>query len=264
MQSASNECYIDKLVSVIIPTYNSSQYIEKTVKSVLAQTYSNLEIILIDDCSSDNTQETIKKIASLDNRVRFVFQGKNSGAAIARNTGIAKAKGRYIAFLDSDDIWEPNKIQIQMNALLDGHPFVYSTYDTVNATGKTIGRSIKIKEHVTYKDLLTKTYISTPTVIFDRYYFGDLTMPLRRTGQDYAFWLVLLKQSDAYGIDKTLVHVTKRAGSLSKNKLQSLKDVYEVQTKFEKIPHFTAVINTFRYFLYAIKKYLIYQYTSTL
>ena len=104
---------------------------------------------------------------------------------------------------------------------------------------------------------MTKTYISTPTVVYDRFFYGDVKMPLRRTGQDYAFWLVLLKKSNAVGLDEALAHVTRRSGSLSKNKLQSLRDVYEVQTRFEDINCIKAATHTLRYLFYALKKKLI-------
>lgn len=249
--------YVEGRVSVIIPTYNSEKYLEKTVSSVLAQTYKDIEIVLVDDCSKDSTREVIERISRVDKRVKFIFQKKNGGAAVARNTGINYAEGRYIAFLDSDDTWEPNKIEKQIAILNEGKPFVFCAYDTVDENGTQIKGKIKIKETVSYRDLMTKTYISTPTVIYDRFFYRDVEMPLRRTGQDYAFWLVLLKMSDAVGIDEPLVHVTRRGGSLSKNKLQSLRDVYEVQTRYEGISKAKAGYHTIRYLFYALKKKLI-------
>ncbi len=248
--------FISKLVSVIIPTYNSEKYIRKTVLSALNQSYERLEIVIVDDFSKDNTREVIKEIAKQDNRIRFIFHERNQGAATARNTGIKNAKGQYIAFLDSDDTWFPDKIKKQVDILKSGHPFVYCAYDFVDCNGNTIGGKTKIKMEVSYKDELTKTYISTPTVIYDREFFDDPEMPLRRTGQDYAFWLVLLSKENAYGINEVLVHVTRREGSLSKNKFQSLIDVYEVQTQFEKIGKLKAGWNTLRYFFYAMNKKL--------
>lgn len=248
--------YEPELVSVIIPTYNSEKFIEKTVLSALNQTYSNLEIIVVDDCSQDSTCSVVKALSGRDDRIKCLFQEKNHGAAVARNLGIKHAKGRYIAFLDSDDTWIPEKIEKQIEALEKGKPFVYCAYDFVDGNGKNIGCKTKIKAEVTYNDELVKTYISTPTVIYDREFFNDPEMPLRRTGQDYAFWLLLLREASAYGIDEALVHVTRREGSLSKNKFQSLIDVYEVQTKFEKLGKIRAGCNTVRYFFYALNKKL--------
>jgi len=248
------DSFLPEMVSVIIPTYNSEKYIEKTVVSALNQTYKNLEIIIIDDCSKDRSRELILNLAKQDRRVRYFFQEKNQGAAVARNTGIKNAKGKYIAFLDSDDVWLPNKIEKQIIAIKKGNPFVFCAYDFIDGEGKYIRNKSKIKPEVTYKDELVKTYISTPTVIFDREYFGNPQMPLRRTGQDYAFWLLLLRNAKAYGIDEALVHVTRRKGSLSKNKIQSLIDVYEVQTQLEKIGKLRAGLNTVRYLIYAVEK----------
>lgn len=248
--------YIDGLVSVIIPTYNSASYIKKTIDSVLAQTYENFEVVAVDDCSKDSTREVLEDIAKGDSRVRPFFQEKNGGAAVARNIAIGNAKGQYIAFLDSDDSWEPDKLEKQIELLRDGNPFVFCAYDTVDAYGNQLKNRLKIKAKVRYKDLMTKTYIGTSTVIYDRNVIGNPEMPIRRTGQDYAFWLVLLKKSEAVGINEVLVHYTRRGGSLSKSKLQSLIDVYEVQTKFENINKIIAVIHTAKYFFYAVKKKL--------
>ena len=249
--------YVDSLVSVIIPTYNSASYLTKTVKSVLAQTYSDVEVLLIDDCSTDSTQDLILNLATSDDRVKYHFQEKNCGAAVSRNVGINMARGRYIAFLDSDDTWECNKVEKQVGLLREDKPFVYCAYDIVDKDGKQLQGKNIIKSTVCYNDLMTKTYIGTSTVIYDRLFFGNIEMPLRRTGQDYAFWLVLLRKSDAVGIDEPLAHITRRAGSLSKNKLQSLIDVFEVQTQFENINSIKAIFNTVRYLLYAVKKKLV-------
>lgn len=248
------------MVSIIIPTYNSERFIQRTVDSALRQTYSNLEIIIVDDCSQDSTRAIIETLSRKDSRISVILHEKNQGAAVARNTGIQNAHGKYIAFLDSDDLWVSEKIEKQLEVIKEGHPFVFCAYDVVNEDGKRIGNKTKIKTKISYNNLLTKTYISTPTVIYDREYFGNPEMPLRRTGQDYAFWLLLLSGSDAYGIDDVLVHVMRREGSLSKNKLQNLVDIYEVQTQFQKIGKLQAGINTLRYFLFALNKRLTQKY----
>lgn len=252
-----SEDYVKGLVSVIIPVYNCEKYIDRTLHSVFTQTYKNIEIILVNDQSKDKSADIIKKYQKVHPEIIYFLQPQNMGAGYARNKALELARGQYIAFLDSDDLWESQKIEKQLNAIKEGHPFVYCAYDFIDDTGSKIGNKTIIKTEVTYEDELTKTYISTPTVIYDRKFFNDPYMPLRRTGQDYAFWLLLLHKTDAYGIDEALVHVRRRRDSLSKNKLQSLIDVYEVQTKFEKIGKINAVWNTFRYLLYAIKKKLI-------
>nr|WP_296482304.1 glycosyltransferase family A protein [uncultured Acetatifactor sp.] len=251
------EKWNNDMVSVIIPVYNSAQYIKRTLDSVFAQTYHNIEIIVIDDCSTDSSGEMIQAVAKENKNVIYHLQEKNSGAAVARNSGMKLAKGRYIAFLDSDDIWEPDKIEKQLTFMKKRKcAFVYCAYDVINEEGKGINRKVQIKKHVKYHDLLTKTMIATPTVLLDRNITDEKFMPLRRTGQDYAYWLLLLREFDAYGIDEVLVHVCKRTGSLSKNKFQNIRDVWEVQTREEKINRFSSFFNVVRYCFYMLCKYL--------
>ncbi len=245
------------LVSVIIPTYNVEKYIETTLKCVLAQTYENIEIIVVDDCSSDGTTEIIRNLLSQNEKIKLFVQQDNKGAAEARNRGLKEAKGQYVAFLDSDDLWESNKLSVQINDMKSNDiAFSYTTYDFVDAAGKQIKGPIKIQRIAKYKNLLTKTIISTPTVMIDRYKTGDVFMPLRRTGQDYAFWLFLLRKNNAYGICTPLTHVRKRPGSLSKNKFQNIKDVWEVQTINEGINGFSVFFHVLGYCFYTIKKRL--------
>lgn len=247
--------YIDGLVSVVIPMYNSSKYITPTIMSALNQTYKDIEVLVIDDCSKDNSIEVVEGLSKKDARVRCIPQGKNGGAAVARNRGLKEAKGRFIAFLDSDDLWAPDKIERQLALMEEKNAvFVFCAYDSVNENDEQVKGKVKIKERVKYKDLLTKTFICTPAAIYDRYYYGDVEMPLRRTGQDYAFWMVLLKTADAYGIDEALVHVRRRSGSLSKNKFQNLKDIWEVQTINENINKVFAFCHLFQYALFTFKK----------
>lgn len=247
--------YIDGLVSVVIPMYNSSSYITPTIQSVLDQTYRNIEVLVVDDCSKDDSVEVVEGISKLDARVRCIQQENNGGAAVARNRGIKEAKGRYIAFLDSDDLWAENKIEKQLALMKEKKAvFAFCAYDSVDENSQPVKGKIKIKERVRYKDLLTKTFICTPAAIYDRSFYGDVEMPLRRTGQDYAFWMVLLKKADAYGIDEALVHVRRRSGSLSKNKLQNLQDIWEVQTINEGINKVTASWHLLRYALFTFKK----------
>lgn len=235
--------------------YNSSSYITPTIKSALNQTYKYIEVLVIDDCSKDNSVEVVNNLAKNDSRLRCVQQEKNRGAAVARNRGIKEAKGQYIAFLDSDDLWVKNKIEKQLALMKEKNAaFVYCAYDSVNENDEQVKGKIIIKEKVRYKDLLTKTYICTPAAIYDRNVIGDVDMPLRRTGQDYAFWMVLLKKTDAYGIDEALVHVRRRSGSLSKNKIQNLKDIWEVQTINEGINKIAASWHLIRYAIFTFKK----------
>ncbi len=247
--------YQDGLVSVIIPVYNAEKYIDKTIQSVLAQTYKEYEIILVNDCSKDNSLQKIEAYAQNNASVKVFTLEKNSGAAVARNYGLDMAQGRYIAFLDSDDTWTEDKLEKQLLFMKENDAaFVYCSYDMVDAEGNQIRRGIQVKNCTKYKDLLTKTMISTSTVLIDRYQTNTVSMPLRRTGQDYAFWMQLLRQFDAYGMQEVLTHVCRRNDSLSKNKLQNIRDVWEVQTRQEKISKILAFFHIICYGFYALKK----------
>lgn len=246
--------YKDK-VAVVIPLYNSEKFMEKTINSVLSQTYKNLEIILINDCSKDGTEKVAKQLIKQHPNIKYTCLKVNSGAAVARNKGLEITDARYIAFLDSDDTWESNKVKKQLGFMKNnGYSFTFSANDIVDENGNQICPKIKIKETVKYKDLLRKTMITTSTVMLDRKLFGDLSMPLRRTGQDYAFWLLLLRVTDAHGINEVIVHGCRRKNSLSKNKFQNIKDVWEVQTKYEKINVIAASMNVLNYCIYALRK----------
>ncbi len=247
--------YQDGLVSVIIPVYNAEKYIDKTIQSVLAQTYKDYEIVLINDCSKDNSLKKIETYAENNTCIKVYTLEQNSGAAVARNYGLEMAQGRYIAFLDSDDTWSGDKLERQLEFMKEKDAaFVYCSYDMVDAEGQQIRRGIKVKSCTRYKDLLTKTMISTSAVLLDRYKTKDILMPVRRTGQDYAFWLQLLRQFDAYGMSKAFTHVCRRNDSLSKNKLQNIRDVWEVQTVQEKVSKVSAFFHLIGYCFYALKK----------
>lgn len=246
----------NETVSVIIPVYNGEKYLGETIESVLNQTYHNIEIIIVDDCSTDNSRKIVEAYLKKYKNITYYLQPQNAGAAVARNKGLELAKGRYIAFLDSDDLWYPQKIEKQIDVMKSKNlAFCYTAYEMINEDGVLIKEKVKIVEEAKYKHLLKRTVISTPTVVLDRNLIGDLKMPLRRTGQDYAFWLLLLRHVPfAYGIDEALVKVRKRGLSLSSNKFQNIVDVWSVQTKLEKINPVYAAYNTCCYVINAFLK----------
>lgn len=243
------------LVSVIIPLYNAEHYIGETIDSVLAQSYQKYEIVVVDDRSTDGSAAIVLDYCTREPRIRYFLQEKNMGAAEARNRALREARGRYVAFLDSDDLWTHDKLEKQLALLSQPDvAFVFCAYDMIDADSQPIKGKIRIKPRLRYRDLLTKTMIATPTVVLDRGKLGSRQMPLRRTGQDYAFWLSLLHDTDACGIDEALVHVRRRGDSLSKSKLQNVRDVWEVQTRNERLPAVKAALNLAAYCLYTVKK----------
>lgn len=254
----SKKVFVDKLVSVITPVYNAEKYIKKTIDSILNQSYKNIEIILVDDCSNDASQEIIKEYCNKYSNIVYKLQETNMGAAVARNTALEIAKGRYVAFLDSDDIWLPEKISKQMKLIERGAAFTYTAIEMIGENDELIKTKRKVKESIDYKFLLHNTMIPTSSVLIDREKLGDFNMPLCRSGQDYATWLMLLRDGVvAYGINEALVRYRISSNSLSSNKFKSIKQVWQIQTKNEKINKLTAGFNVICFCFNAFKKYFI-------
>lgn len=251
--------YDNETVSVIIPVFNVEKYIAATIQSVLEQTYHDTEIILIDDCSKDRSREVIESLAKNHSNIVYHRQAVNQGAAVARNTGLELAKGRYVAFLDSDDLWVREKLQKQMALLAEKNAaFVFSAIEMMDENGAVKKKKRRIKTEVTYRYLLKNTVIPTSSVMIDRNIVSDFKMPLMRSGQDYATWLMILRDGIvAYGIDEALVKYRVGANSLSSNKLKSIQQVWQIQVRQEKINPVYAAYNTCWFILHALKKYLI-------
>ena len=251
--------YVEGRVSVIIPVYNAERYIDKALESVFAQTYKDVEIVIVDDCSKDNSIQIIKEYQKEHPEIICFIQSKNMGAGVARNKALELASGQYVAFLDSDDVWLSQKTECQIKLMKKKKtPFSYAAIEMIDEEGKTIKGKRNLKENCDYNYLLHNTIIATSSVIIDRYVLGDFRMPLCRGGQDYATWLKLLKDGVvAYGINDVLVKYRMSKNSLSSNKLKSIKQVWTIQTHYEKINKISALINLFCFSINALKKYLI-------
>lgn len=257
---SDNREYIEGLVSVITPVYNAEKVIGATLESIFAQTYKQIEIVLVDDCSSDNSQEVICNYMKNHPEIVYYKQPTNQGAGAARNKALELAKGQYVAFLDADDLWYPEKIEKQIKLLKEKNgAFSYTAIEMIDAEGKIVKKKRKVKEMVNYKFLLRNTMIATSTVVVDRTILGDFRMPLRRGGQDYATWLMLLRNGTiAYGINEALEQY--RVGnknSLAGKKGKSIKQVWEIQTKQEHINKVCAFFNVCFFIFNALKKYLM-------
>lgn len=246
------------LVSIITPSYNSEKYIRETVKSVQEQTYTNWEMIIVDDCSKDNSRAVLEELANEEERVKIHFLQENSGAAVARNTAIRLAKGKYIAFLDSDDKWKPNKLQTQLEFMQkNDYAFTFSGYDLMNEDGELLGKSVKIPESIDYQGLLKNTIIGCLTVIVDKEKVGDFQMPNIRARQDLALWLLIMKRGfKAYGLQQSLAIYRSVPGSVSSNKVNMLKKNWHVYRKIEKLNVVSASWYIFNYAFNALKKRL--------
>ncbi|MDE6946675.1 MAG: glycosyltransferase family 2 protein [Anaeroplasmataceae bacterium] len=250
--------YIESKISVIMPAYNASKYIGKAIMSVIKQNYSNLELIIIDDCSSDNTSEIIQQFQQNYENIVYIKMENNSGVAKARNKGLSIASGQYIAFLDSDDVWLEDKLTKQINIFKEnkGIPFTYTAINIINEKDEIVKKAKRIKTKATYKILLKNTYVATSTVIIDREVTGDFLMPLRKSAEDYSLWLMLLKNFGmAKGINEALVNYRKTENSLSANKMKEIKYFMQVQREDMHIGRIRVLFNTFCYILHAIKKH---------
>lgn len=225
------------MVSIITPTYNAGRFIEETIKSVINQTYTDWEMIIVDDCSNDNTVELVNSYCLLDNRIKLYRLGINSGAAVARNLGLENAKGRFIAFLDSDDLWDTNKLEKQLSFMLEhNYGFSFTGYRLISESGISLNKEINIPDKIDYNDLLGNTIIGCLTVIIDKDIVGNFSMPLLRAGQDTATWLSILKKGyTAYGFNEVLASYRKVEGSVSSNKIKALKRTWNIYRNVENL-----------------------------
>lgn len=230
---------MNTLVSIITPVFNSQKYISDTIESVVSQTHTNWEHILVDDCSSDASESIIKSYQAKDPRIKYHRLENNSGAGIARNKAIALAKGRYIAFLDSDDLWHPEKLEKQLSFMeKNGYHFTFTDYDVIDEKGQKLSKIVKAKSFLTYKKALYKNPIGCLTVIYDAGFFEKQFMPSIRKRQDYALWLKLLKKTNGYGLDECLASYRTGNDSISANKLDLLKYEWKIYREVEGLSWF--------------------------
>lgn len=227
---------MDALVTVVTANYNAEHFVAETIESVLAQTYRNWEMIIVDDCSTDRSLNIINYYLKKDSRIRLIKLEKNGGPAVARNRAIEEAKGRYIAFLDSDDLWMPDKLEKQIAYMEQNSVvFSYGAYDLIDEGGETLGH-FSIPQKLGYSDLLKTCPIGCLTAVYDTEAFGKVTMPLIRKRQDYGLWLKLLKKTDyAYGINETLAIYRVRKNSVSSNKLKAAQYQWKIYRDVEKL-----------------------------
>lgn len=244
----------NEMVTIITPTYNSSKYIEETIVSVLNQTYTNWEMLITDDCSTDNTIQIVESYTKNENRIKLFKLEKNSGAGIARNYSIKKAQGRYIAFCDSDDQWKKNKLEFQLKFIKENNlVFSFTDYDIIDEQG--IYKShIKCPRILTYNKLLKNNYVGCLTVIYDTKTLGKLKMPKIRKRQDWVLWLSIIKKIKfTKGLNTSLSIYRDRIHSISSSKFNLLKynwSVYHKELGFNKIISFYyLIIFIIHYFL---------------
>lgn len=240
-----------QLVSVIMPAYNSSGYVSRAVQSVIDQTMSEWELIIVDDCSEDNTVDVLNEDFSQFENILVIKNTKNMGAAYSRNIAIKKAKGRFIAFLDSDDYWYPAKLEKQISFMLSEKiAFSFSAYNVIDTSGN-IKREVQVPYSVSYHQLLNTCVIGCLTAIYDTRVLGKLYMPDIRKRQDYALWLSILKNGIlAYGIKEPLACYCEREGSISHNKFKVIKYNWYIYRELENLSVFESF---YRFLNYSVR-----------
>ncbi|MCK8073711.1 glycosyltransferase family 2 protein [Vibrio sp. 1CM23M] len=243
------------LVSIITATFNSSHLIKETYECLNKQSYSNWEWLVTDDCSSDNTLELIKNISKVDHRVKVFSNLVNSGAAVSRNKSLANASGDFIAFIDSDDIWAPTKLEQQIGFMESNHlDFTFTAYELIDSQGYKLGVSVDAnqKGSFTYEDMLKKkATLGCSTVMLRASRFSDISMPLLRTGQDYATWLKLLKTgTNAYIFDKVLTQYRILPNSISRNKIRKSMRQWQIYRNIEKL---SLIKSAYCFYFYAYR-----------
>ncbi len=251
------------LISIIMPSYNTAQYIGKTIESIQAQTHTNWELIIVDDCSKDNTDQVMEQYLA-DGRIRYIKNEKNSGAALSRNRALREAKGRWIAFLDSDDLWEPEKLSRQLAFMKEnGYAFTYHDY-MIQLNGTWIPYVYTGPKVVNRRKMYDYCYFSTITVMYDRDVIGLVQIEDLRKNNDYAMWLQAIEKSKCYRFPECLSYYIKHDGSVSSgSKLKLIKWHYLLFYKGLHKSKFASVLLTVRNLFFGVIKKFVYKKKTT-
>ena len=248
---------MEEMVSIIVPVYRAQAYIAETIAMVRKQTYHNWELILVDDASPDDSakliQEMIDEKSTETESIRLIRKEKNEGAAKARNTGIALAQGRYIAFLDADDIWFPDKLEKELAFMKQKQAgFAFTAYEFGDENAKGTGKTVTVPEQLTYRKALSRTVIFTTTVIFDTKVIPEelIRMPEVESEDTATWWKILRAGYTAYGLNEVLAIYRRPEKSLSSNKFIAMKRIWNLYRKEEKL---TLPDSIFCFCLWAIR-----------
>lgn len=245
----------EELVSIIMPMYNAKKYIIETIKSVQLQTYEKWELLLVDDVSNDGTLAHLYECAEVikDQRIQIIALEKNSGAARARNEGIARAKGRYIGFLDADDLWESQKLELQLSFLEKKKAgFSFTGYEFANELGQGLGKIVSVPESITYTQALRNTTIFTSTVLFDTKIISKdrICFPCVKSEDTALWWSILKEYKVAYGLNENLVRYRRIEGSLSADKKEALYRIWNLYRNVEKL---SLIHSSYNFIFWAIR-----------
>lgn len=229
---------MNELVSIIVPVYNAEKFIRETMDSVAAQTYPHWELLLVEDCSADHSADVIEAYIKekQETRIRLIRQPSNRGAARARNRGVTEARGRYIAYLDADDLWEPEKLERQLQFMEEkGADFAFTGYEFADENGIGLGKVVRVPGTLNYRQALSNTTIFTSTVMFDTDKIPRelLEMPVIKSEDTALWWKVLRMGHTACGLDENLVKYRRPGRSLSSNKLVAIRRIWYLYRKAE-------------------------------
>lgn len=236
---------MNDLVSIIMPSYNTGRYIAESIKSVQAQTYKNWELIIVDDCSTDNTDEVVAEFN--DERIHYLKNKKNSGAAVSRNRALREANGRWIAFLDSDDLWYVDKLEKQIRFMQENrYAFSYTNYEEINEESKLTGVEVTGPKRITRRGMYNYCWPGCLTVMYDANVVGLIQIKDIKKNNDYAMWLKVCKKTDCYLLDERLAQYRKgRSGSISTHSYMVLiKWHYRLFREAERQSILASAINT--------------------
>ena len=233
-----------KLVSIITPTFNAEQFILQTIQSVLEQTYTHWELILVDDCSSDSTWELIHSIS--DSRIKCFKLDQNSGPGVARNFAIQQAQGNYIAFLDADDVWKPEKLAKQLQFMEEENlPMTFSFYEQMNEEGKSLHKQITTPLEVSYNQLFYCNWIGNLTGIYSVDFFGKIPISSIKKRQDWILWLTLVQKiKTVKPVPESLAFYRVRKDSVSSSKVKLIQYNYAIYRNFHENHPLKAAFNT--------------------
>ncbi|WP_125718533.1 glycosyltransferase family 2 protein [Flavobacterium ustbae] len=240
---------MNALVSILTPTYNTEKFIKSTIESAQNQTYTNWEMILVDDASTDNTVAIIEKFVQKDSRIKLFKLPENRGNGFARNAALEKATGKYIAYLDADDLWFSEKLEKQIQFLKTNNlHFTFSFYDSVNEEGNDLNRRVESPNPLTYKQLFFCNYVGNLTAIYDVDYFGKIILETSQKRQDWRIWLTILKQIKvAMPVPESLAFYRIRKDSISSSKFKLIKHNFGVYREFHGYNFAFAVLLMLRF-----------------
>ena len=254
------------LVSIIMPSYNTAPFIAESIRSVMAQTYTDWELIIVDDASTDNTDEIVAACHPREggdlpsSRIRYLKNDRNRGAAYSRNRALREAKGKWIAFLDSDDLWAPEKLEKQIAFMTkNGYAFSYTRYEEMDENGKPTGTIVGGPKHITKTGMFNYCWPGCLTVMYDREVVGGIQIAEIQKNNDYAMWLKICRKADCFLLDENLARYRKRSGSISHHSYMALvKWHYKLYREAEGMNPVVSLFNTGRNLFFGVWKKIKY------